>query len=134
MCLQCTTNAILVKENIIPGYNLMESQVGHIDWPGGLYGLVRSNDPDFVLYDLLSDPTNDMSDNEIAALADDDPRWIQHEEHTRLCFDEAKRFVCDPMKGYSFVNACIQAGYKPQEHGSNVIMWFVDYAARQVGK
>lgn len=48
MCMQCSTNAVEVARDVIPGYTLYQATKGHRNWPVGWYGLVLCNDPEFV--------------------------------------------------------------------------------------
>ncbi|KVP75431.1 hypothetical protein WJ96_06895 [Burkholderia ubonensis] len=63
------TNAIIIKKNVLPGFDLMQSQQDAHGWPKGAYGLVEINDPTVIFPGpLLKDPTAGMSDDELNAL------------------------------------------------------------------
>ena len=65
MCLQCVTDAVIIKNGIIPGYTLMKAAKSCDEWKEGQYGLVNSNDPDFIWDNPGPDPTADMNDEQI---------------------------------------------------------------------
>jgi len=131
MCLACVTRAVVLVENIIPGYFLeiatQDAAVGPEEWPKGYLGLVHMNGPDYVWkYEPLVDPTYDMSDDEVEALAKDDPK---NKECEAFC-DYLNREVFDsfyhtPFHGHRFYEACMAAGYDPKTHGSNILYWFI---------
>lgn len=131
MCLQCCTDAVTIKENILPGYFLVKASKTYCnDWKEGQLGLVRQNDPDFVWDNPGPDPTAGMTDEEIENLSPgvwgESVKWMKKVEKIE------ETFRSDPMTSYRFVSACIAAGYDPEKDGYNVVMWFVHLAAKEV--
>ena len=118
MCLQCTVEA----ENlglVLPDWHLMRSTKDHPRWPIGHWGLVRSNDPDFV---WSSEPTPDP----LHGVPDDQwEEWFAANAGTaayertmsREPADFSAAFVCEPSVGWDLVRACITLGYDPEESG-----------------
>ena len=130
MCLLCSTNAITVIENVLPGYHLEQATKSVPTWKAGEYGLTGGNDPDFIFPgELVADPTDGMSDDELDALDESDARWIQSREHFKYVESIEPRFNAGPMTGYRLVKACMDAGYDPERDGTRVLSWLVNHIA-----
>ena len=135
MCLQCSTQATLMVEKILPGWQLYQAMVTAERWPAGWYGLVQSNDPALVFpaEGLCSDPCANMTDVEIDALSLDSPEWRGYQAHSAYVRTHFTLFKMTPKTAWRLVQACIQAGYKPEEDG-DVEWWLIDYIARKLQK
>lgn len=133
MCLQCTTEAVIVYREILPEWVLMRATKDTDKWKAGEYGLVYMNDPDFIWSgEPIEDQTADMTDDEINVLTDDDSRWISSNNHFDFVDSIEGKFVCDPMKGYRLIRACMAAGYDPHDHGYRVVSWLVNHIAKKL--
>lgn len=126
MCEQCLAKAVVIQNNIIPGYNLMQSTVGTEDWPLDWYGIVEMNSPTFVMPGpILKDPYKNLSTAQINNLAAEDNDDLFMAAVSNL----EEQLVLPIIDGYRFTNACIAAGYDYAEHGSNIAAWLMDHIA-----
>jgi hypothetical protein len=82
----------------------------------------------------MLDPTFYMTDEQQEALSRDDPIWDKSNELFKLVEKMEPFFVCDPMMGYQFIQACKKAGYDEEKHGLRVLCWFVHYMAERIEK
>ncbi|KVP39616.1 hypothetical protein WJ87_05120 [Burkholderia ubonensis] len=129
MCLQCMTNAIIIKKNVLPGFDLMQSQQDAKGWPKGAYGLVEINDPTVVFPGpLLNDPTAGMSDDELNALPEMPAEVYAFDQSAEAL---GEQLILDAVTGHRLVQACIECGYKPKEDGC-LHFWLLHYLATQV--
>ena len=129
MCLQCTTNAVTVKENVLPGFTLMLSQKDADGWPKGSYGLVELNDPTVVFAGpLLKDPTVGMSDKELNALSVE-PEG--NEAFLQAADELGTHIILDAVIGHRLVQACIACGFSSQDTG-HLRYWLMHHLATQV--
>ena len=129
MCLQCDTKAVIVQQDILPGFSLYQAQVDAADWPKGWYGLVECNDPTFVFAGpLLSDPTFGMSDEALNALKDFPAGY---DEFCAAADAVGEKLVGCPMAGYSLVRACMEVGYRRTD--GHVHYWLLHHLATKVG-
>lgn len=129
MCLQCLTNAILVVKDILPGFNLMQSQQDAEGWPKGAYGLVETNDPTVVFRGpLLKNPMEGLSDDALDNLA----RMPDgYEEFITAAEELGQNLILDAVTGYWLVRGCMAKGYSREEHGF-LHYWLLHYLAKQV--
>ncbi|MBU9199964.1 hypothetical protein KTD31_00925 [Burkholderia multivorans] len=127
MCEQCIAEAVMVVENVIPGFHLMQAARGSRHWKKGWYGLVESNDPTLVFEGpLLPDPTHGWSDDAINAMSPEvQARLGRYDASVELLEDA---LVVDARTGYRIVTACIEAGYNPKEDGF-LHYWLMNYMA-----
>jgi hypothetical protein len=129
MCLQCITEATIVKDDILPGFSLKQSQRDHPEWPKGAFGLVEQNDPTIVFAGpLLKDPTRGMSDDELNALPGMPEGTVEFDAAADLL---GEQLVLDAVTGHRLVEACIARGYRPTEDGF-LHYWLLQYMATQV--
>jgi hypothetical protein len=129
MCLQCTTQAVTVHPDIIPGFTLMQSKVDSKEWPAGWYGLVESNDPSIVFPGpLLKDPTFGMTDDQLNALPVFPPGY---QEFTDAADVLGEHLVLPARDGYCLFAACKSVGYSDAEHGF-VHYWLLQHMATAV--
>lgn len=127
MCLQCSTNAVLVARDVLPGVSLFRSVVGHRDWPAGWYGLVESNDPFHVFPTLMADPK--FTDEELEAQASDTVAAENAYEADVTAFRDNLN-LSFTTAGEIFV-MCQALGYERTVHGF-VEYWLMDHIARKV--
>lgn len=125
MCLQCTVNAERLG-TVLPGWALYRSHGDDPRWPRGHWGLVRSNDPDFVWETTPTpDPLHDVPDDQWEAFFDANPKGSAAYERTMNFehpdFDAA--IVCEPALGWELVQAAIPHGYDPETTG-DFSQWF----------
>jgi len=135
MCLQCISKAETVLNDAVPGYTLMVATLDTDHWRKGEWGLVNSNDPDFIWSgDPLINPIMFMTEKELEQVPKTDPLW----DAVSLCDQRVeeieKRFRAAPMIGYKFVQACLRAGYDPNVHGERIVLWFIDHVARKIAE
>ena len=129
MCLQCTTKAVAVLPDVLPGFSLYQAQVGAPEWPEGWYGLVECNDPTVVFPGpLLADPTAGMTDEQLNAHKDFPPGY---QEFTDAADALGQRLVLPAMDGYRLAAACKAHGYDDKEHGF-LHYWLMQYLAGKV--
>ncbi|WP_157657656.1 hypothetical protein [Burkholderia ubonensis] len=129
MCLQCLTDAITIKENVLPGFTLMLSQKDAEGWPKGAYGLVELNDPTVVFAGpLLKDPTAGMSDNELNALRAEPE---DNDEFFRAADELGTHLILDAVIGHRLVQACVACGFSTQDSG-HLRYWLMHHLATQV--
>lgn len=130
MCLQCLTDAITIKENVLPGFTLMQSQKDAEGWPKGAYGLVETNDPTIVFIGpLLKDPTAGMSDEALNALLAGGPEG--YEEFFQAAEKLGPSLILDATAGHRLVEACIACGYSSKDAG-HLRYWLMNHLATQV--
>jgi len=109
------TDAVLVAEDIIPGWHIYRAQKnsGQIDnddidiWPQSWLGVLTENDP------LFTFPEPPKPEDSIKS------------EFAIMCnmISETTSFTLN--EGYRFVSACVLAGYNPADDG-NVMYWFME--------
>lgn len=129
MCLQCSADAVKIKGDILPGFSLYQAQTDTKEWPKGWYGLVEGNDPTVVFKGpLLTDSTAGMSDEVLDAMAEFPAGY---EEYTEAADQLGERLVLDAYDGYRLVSACIQVGFRPNDHGF-IHYWLMDFMAQRV--
>lgn len=134
MCEQCIAEAVMVREDIVPGYHLVRATKGSDHWPADHYGLVVVNGP-LVTWEGLPetpDPLFGMSDDEIDSLREDDPRWDPSEALLNFAVARRPYFRMDPLDGALFVEACTQAGYDKSQ--GCVVVWFFSHLMRGTEK
>ena len=130
MCLQCLTDAVTIKQNVLPGFTLMQSQKDAEGWPKGAYGLVETNDPTVVFADpLLKDPTAGMSDEALNALLAVEPKG--YEEFFQAAEKMGPSLILDAVTGHKLVEACIASGYSSKEDG-HLRYWLMHHLALHV--
>lgn len=145
MCIQCLTEALVWKKQVLPGYYLMKAQVDYLPViKKGMYGLIRCNDPD-VVWDVepMIDPLHGMSDEEIESISEDSAEWKAHGqfletaqnfcEWFRLDYDRVgskyKNWGLDPEVAYNIIHACKIAGYDKDKDGA-FEYWLLNHIAR----
>ncbi|MNR71916.1 hypothetical protein D3C71_25950 [compost metagenome] len=130
MCEQCLAGAVLVKSAVLPGFSLMRAETGSTDWPKGHYGLVEQNDPLFVFEGpLVLDPSINLTDDELNAMPGFPDGYDAYKDLAERLTDAT---LMPALAGYEFVSACIQAGYNPKEHGTEIGYWLGHHLASQV--
>lgn len=115
MCLQCIVESEFLFEPL-PGWYLHVARKENDIWPKGEYGLIRSNDPDFIFkttpfMDPMSGFTDDEMNNASQELKDQQDEWF------KKVGEFAEELVTDPRTGYDLVAAAMVAGYNPDEDG-----------------
>ena len=130
MCLQCTTQAVAVLEDVLPGFSLYQAQIDAPEWPAGWYGLVECNDPTIVFPGpLLADPTFGMSDEQLDALKDFPEGY---DAFTQAADVLGEKLVLPALAGYHITKACMALGYSNAEHG-HLHYWLLQHLATKVG-
>ena len=136
MCLQCETKARTIVKEVLPGYSLMKSMVDHPDWPIGHYGLVRSDDPDFVWEGKpLIDPLFRMTRAQIKkVLGKDRDRFgkilTDYKGFCALASSMEKKFAVDPYIGYLLVKGCFKVGFR--ESDGRFMFWLCHHMATRM--
>lgn len=130
MCLQCITKAVIVQQDILPGFSLYQAQVDSPEWPKGWYGLVECNDPTVVFPGpLLADPTFGMPDDQLNAL----PAFPDgYDEFIETADTLGEKLVLPAMAGYRIIQASMQLGYSDVDHGF-LQFWLMHHLAIKVG-
>ena len=97
MCLQCETDSVWIAE-FAPGWHLVQAQDDSFDgeWLSGEYGIVRANDPHFIVPKLKW----------FDAITDDN--LIEYIELTRDFYDQS---MIDIESGHSLFNALSSVEY-----------------------
>jgi len=137
MCLQCTTEAVYVvdgEDEFLPGFLLMRSMNDNVPdkWPKGALGLVKSNDPTFVITATpVLDMCFEMSDDEIEAIPDEVYKENETKFYEQVVVLE-KELVCHPLEGYALVKAAMSVGYDPKVHGSRFAGWLLHKLAEYI--
>ena len=129
MCESCQADAAMIKEDVIPGFHLFQSQKGTSHWPKGHYGLVIVDGP-FLTWEGLpphQDPLFRVKEED--ETFEDDPIWDYTMEFQHFCEGVLNQFRMGPRTGYEFTVACIQIGYSPATDG-NVVYWFFGHLAK----
>lgn len=84
---------------------------------------------------LVQDPCLEMTDDEVDALPDDDPTWLEFRQHMRSC-----QLLDDSIKSmglystYELVGACVKSGYNPEADGTRVSSWLINYIVTAINK
>lgn len=122
MCLQCLADAqhvfkgfrpILPKTEHQTPFYLVRARTGCEEWPNGWFGLVIMNDPVITWeWEPIPEPPEDSGE------------WIDWYRNVEPLEED---FCFDPMTGFQFVSACMEAGYDPEKHGYNVLPWFMNH-------
>lgn len=132
MCKQCLANAVVIKGNIVPGFTLMKATTFTDGWAAGQYGLVESDDPTFIFSGpILADPLAGIPGDELVKIPSEDPRWSKSLDHMCYAGSIMQNFNTDPVTGWRLVQACILAGFNPQDDG-DVMYWLVNHMATQL--
>jgi len=134
MCLQCMTDAKVIKEDILPGYSLMQAQKEAEGWPKDWYGLVECNNPTVVFPNIGLEPDlcDDLSDEEVDALPENSKEWqssLSLISYARKNLDQFKKI--ELKDSWRLVQACIQAGYNPEEDGL-AECWLLNFIAKEL--
>lgn len=119
MCLQCTVNAERIGL-VLPSWWLMRSRGDDPRWPRGSWGLVRSNDPDFVWSTTPTpDPLHGIPDDRWEAWFEENPTGSSAYERTMAPVPDDFRngLICEPELGWQIVRDSIPFGYDPEEGG-----------------
>lgn len=139
MCMQCFTKALVWRKEILPGYKLMLARQDYQGIRRGMYGLVRSNDPDVVWeVEPITDP---LAGVDTAELEDNSILWKQDSNFMQAVAAFSEWLRIDPAalisgqaKGlcievaYNIVDACIRSGYNKEQHGL-VASWLLNHIA-----
>ncbi len=130
MCMQCSAEAETLKEGILPGYTLMRSTKATHDWPLGWYGLVECNDPLFVFKGpLRRDPCDGLTEDDLTAM----PSYPDgYDEYAELAEELTQVEIGGLVDTYKFVKACMDVGYNPATHGTQIGYWLGHYLATQI--
>lgn len=130
MCIQCMANAIILIEDVLPGYFLMVSTTNCEEWPLGHYALVQQNDPDFIWKGKpIIDPLFNWDDYEINNLPDNSKEWEKSDEFYKFIESIEPKFITDTMCGFELVQTCIKEGYNIKKHGKRIIAWLMHHIA-----
>lgn len=118
MCMLCDVEA----ENlglVLPGWYLVRSRIGKDEWPQGHWGLVRSNEPDFVWASTPTpDPLHGVPDDQWEAWIDANRGTPAYDRAMDTAPDDfVAALICGPGIGWELVNASIPFGYDPEESG-----------------
>jgi hypothetical protein len=129
MCLQCTTEAVKILEDVLPGFHLYQAKVDAPEWPAGWYGLVECNDPTIVFPGpLLTDPTFGLSDEQLSAMKDFPDGY---DAFTQAADALGEKLVLPALAGYHIIKASMQLGYSDAEHGY-LQFWLMHHLASKV--
>jgi hypothetical protein len=117
----------LIKENALPGYNLVRATVDADGWPAGYYALIEVNDPVFVFAGpIIADPTAGMSDEAINAL---DEMPAGYDAFMKAGEEMSTHLKLDARVGYRLVKTCVdELGYSPETDGV-FHFWLLQYLA-----
>lgn len=130
MCLQCDTNAVVIMQDVLPGFSLYQAQTDAPEWPKGWFGLVECGDPTVVFPGpLLADPTFGMSDEQLDAMPDFPAGY---NAFTQGADAIGEKLVLPALAGYHLTKACIEQGYSNLDHG-HLHYWLLHYLANKVG-
>jgi len=129
MCEQCCAKTEDYGE-IFPGWYLVRATVNGMEMLTGQWGLVRTNDPEFIWTD---DPTPIGDLNERCdKLGDEDEGTPEYDEAFDAWFawmnkakDFGKFFQVDPDMGWRLVEEGRKVGYEPS--AKPFYEWFYDY-------
>lgn len=122
MCMQCDTDAVMVKENVLPGFSLMMAMVSARGWNAGEYALVISDDPCLI---FRRDPIPDEGDYGPAH------RLNMFTEAMRAAEDDAKARM-GMFSTWKLVQAMVEAGYNPEKDGSRAAWWLIDHIGKVI--
>jgi len=133
MCLQCSTDAKLIIEDVIPGYSLYQAKKNAEGWPEEWYGLVKENDPTFVFpaFGLDPDLCDSLTEEQINALPEDSKELKSVEKFDKYVHTYKHLFETDPNSGWDFVESCMRDGYSPDIDGF-VECWFLNKVAQSI--
>ncbi len=132
MCEQCLAKATAIREDVLPGYTLMQAQGGSLAWPVDWYGLVQQNDPVIVFPGpLMIDPSAGLSDEAIEAFLPErnalTDRFREGSEGLRTALKAVPVLV-----GYELVSACLQSGYDVERDGTELGYWLMHHLAEMI--
>lgn len=125
MCEQCIVKAVVIKENALPGFFLMQAMEGSEHWPKGWYGLVQMNDSLVVFPSIEPDPLVGISDEEIST------RNISDVDFTTAVDNFIEYSAMPPLQGFVLTKACMEAGYKINEDGY-LESWLINHLSQYV--
>lgn len=132
MCTECLVEKKTIIEDVIPGFNLAQATKDYEAWFKGLFALTDGQEPYLIfLKSPVVDPLEGLTDEEI----DESPDRIDEEfwHVVRLAEDVYQEVIKGSiMMSWQLVQACIAAGYNPEEDGARVMAWLVDHIARKL--
>ncbi|CAB5514277.1 hypothetical protein LMG26857_03335 [Achromobacter anxifer] len=131
MCMQCSAEAVTLKQNVIPGFSIMIGRKEISGWPKDWYALVECNDPLFVFEGpLVRDPTIGLTEDKLDAMLSYPEGYDEYEAGAKRL---GHALTMRAEAGYRLVRACMEKGYNPNESG-HLQFWLLNYLAEQVGE
>lgn len=129
MCLQCLTNAKTLSRDVVPGFALMQSTKDAARWPLGWFGLVKCNDPLLVFKGpLLQDPCAGYTEDQLDVMLSYPEGY---DEYVAACEQLGTKLQLPASQGHELVQACIEQGYRAEEHG-HLQWWLLNHLAKCV--
>jgi hypothetical protein len=90
-----------------------------------------------TLFAFPQDPVESTYDRytreAVDSWSDDDPRHDVEEKHLDCMDGMEAHFRCSPEDGYSFIKACLDAGWRWQNSGM-VLPWLINRMARMIAE
>lgn len=124
MCLQCETDAVSLKDDILPGFYFVQARKHHEDWPAGWYGLVECNDPAFIWEKKpLPEPKKETDGG-----VDEWMKWFDNV--VSPTYDSFLESGSDILAYFRLVKACKKVGYDEEKDGFNIMCWLVNHLSK----
>lgn len=120
---------VLVKENVLPRFNLVRAEHELANWPKDWFGLLFGEELVCVFKGpLLRDPSKDLSEDDVdwmPALPDE----VEQYQEAAEALKDALALKGEP--GLALTRAAVAAGFNVQAHGE-LEYWLLDHMAAQV--
>ncbi len=129
--MQCNTEAVHICD-VFGEWALYKATKTDGDWEAGAYGLITSNDPDFIWKgNLVPDPFVCMTDNEIKFA--DEQMIHQHNDHID-CVKEFQNCIISKSNwmntSYDLIACAKEVGYDPAT--KRFASWFIGYLGKKI--
>ena len=119
MCEQCVVDALASKDQVIPGYYLIQARRDGNLMKKGQWGLVHCNDPD-VVWSARPDIDPSIGQEENADPIPGEITWI---DSMASAEEEVENSCAYIMNGWRLIESCRKAGYDPDKNGCRFFAW-----------
>lgn len=133
MCDSCLAEALHYGE-VLPDWYLERATKDGVYFKAGWWGLVWMNEPSFVFTvtpEVTPRECENEDDPDYEALNDALSDWLDKFESSVVCLREQMHDSLPFLDYYRLVQAGINKGYDPENHGS-FQLWLVNHVAQYI--